>query len=438
MATGMQVWSKTAASNNSADSSVNWAEGMAPSAVNDSSRGEMASVAKWRDDNNGSLAGTLSVATYSVTSNQVAGALTAGYTIAFQLGSDLPATALLNLDALGAKPLRPVPNVEFAGGEYLSGQIVRAAYFTSNSGEWIVIGHRKLGSEANAVVTANITANAVTLAKLATQADQTILGNVSGGAAVPTALTIGAGLTGASGTLKSAFAPPAAFKNLSIKVASTTTVTAAADFVTTTDGTTYQTTAVSSTVNLATTGADALDTGTIAIDTWYYIWVVVKADGTTKCVASTSSTAPTMPATYTFKARVGAVRTIHGSATLYGTWQLGRRAQYKVGLAQTSTLVLMSAANTADLVSGTAISISSFVPTTASEIQGFASGVNGAIVMAGPNNSNGGYNSTTNPMPFVIASGGGGEFSFVLESTNIYWGSNATAQIYVTGWVDNI
>lgn len=41
----------------------------------------------------------------------------------------------------------------------------------------------------NAVTTAKINANAVTLAKLATQTDQTILGNVSGGVAVPVALT---------------------------------------------------------------------------------------------------------------------------------------------------------------------------------------------------------------------------------------------------------
>lgn len=42
---------------------------------------------------------------------------------------------------------------------------------------------------ANAVTTIKINANAVTLAKLATQADQTILGNTSGGAAVPSALS---------------------------------------------------------------------------------------------------------------------------------------------------------------------------------------------------------------------------------------------------------
>ena len=58
MATGAQVWSTTAGSNNSIDSAVNWAEGQAPSSVNDSARGMMASVASFRDDNSGVLATT--------------------------------------------------------------------------------------------------------------------------------------------------------------------------------------------------------------------------------------------------------------------------------------------------------------------------------------------------------------------------------------------
>ena len=51
---GVPLWSTTAASNANADPAVNWAEGMAPSAVNDSARATMASVAKWRDDLYGS------------------------------------------------------------------------------------------------------------------------------------------------------------------------------------------------------------------------------------------------------------------------------------------------------------------------------------------------------------------------------------------------
>jgi len=48
-------WSRTASSNATADGSINWAEGMAPSGVNDSARAMMAAAAKYRDDTAGSL-----------------------------------------------------------------------------------------------------------------------------------------------------------------------------------------------------------------------------------------------------------------------------------------------------------------------------------------------------------------------------------------------
>jgi len=41
-------WSRTASSNAAADNTINWAEGMAPSAVNYSARAMMARLAEWR------------------------------------------------------------------------------------------------------------------------------------------------------------------------------------------------------------------------------------------------------------------------------------------------------------------------------------------------------------------------------------------------------
>ena len=49
----LHKWSQTAANNATADASVNWQEGQAPSSVNDSARAMMASVAKYRDDVSG-------------------------------------------------------------------------------------------------------------------------------------------------------------------------------------------------------------------------------------------------------------------------------------------------------------------------------------------------------------------------------------------------
>ncbi len=247
---------------------------------------------------------------------------------------------------------------------------------------------------------------------------------------------------------------PAAFKNLSIKVASNTTVTVAADFVTVTSGANFQTVAVSSTINFGTTGADALDASTIAIDTWYAIWVIAKADGTTKCLASTSATSPTMPTDYTFKARVGWVRTIHGSATLYGTWQFGRRAQYKVGLAQTSVIPVIANASTGTFSTTSptlaAASVSSFVPSTASIISVIGSnqwtGATVSNVLVAPSTSYGGTNNGPigsngqfYPIYLNASAADSQTASIVLEGTSLGWcASNDGGAIGCLGWEDNI
>lgn len=140
MAVGLQVWSQTASSNASADSAVNYAEGMAPSALNDSARAVMASMAKWRDDINGTITTGGAAAAYTVTTNQTQAALTAGYLVAFVPHATNEATVTLNVDSLGAKPLRSAPGVELPAGALVQGTPYVATYYTSNSGEWILHG----------------------------------------------------------------------------------------------------------------------------------------------------------------------------------------------------------------------------------------------------------------------------------------------------------
>ena len=60
-------WSQTAANNATADSSVNWQEGQAPSSVNDSGRAMMASIAKHRDDIAGAIVTGGTATAYTVT-----------------------------------------------------------------------------------------------------------------------------------------------------------------------------------------------------------------------------------------------------------------------------------------------------------------------------------------------------------------------------------
>lgn len=444
--TGFPAYSKTAASNATADSAQNWAEGMASSAVNDSARGGMASLAKWRDDTNGSLVTGGTSTAYTVTTNTGMDALAANYQITFQVNADNGGTTTLNVDSKGAKPLRSAAGVELVAGQLKNGGVYAATYFTSNSGEWIIHSFNPVVLADSQVATAKIADKAVTYAKIQDVTTNRLLGNVSGGAAAPQEITIGAGLLVNSTTLTApAFPPKGSFSNLSIKVASNTTVTVAADLVTTTDGTNYLTTALSGTINLGTNGAaNALDTGTIAQNTWYSIWAIAKSDGTTAGLASTSASSPTLPSGYTYKARIGWVKTVSGSATLYGTWQLGKRASYKVGLAQTSAPIkLTGGSSTGDPSTGsyTSVSISDYVPTTAAEILGSLVSQGGKSIIA-PNGSYGAISSTTAPPP-VAVNGGSAEsitpFSFIVESSNIYWASNANLNyVYISGWVDNI
>jgi hypothetical protein len=66
----------------------------------------------------------------------------------------------------------------------------------------------------------------------------------------------------------------------------------------------------------AGSGFGGLDTGAVAINTWYYVWAIKRSDnGTTDFLFSTSSTDPIMPAAYDSKHCIGMVKT-DGSANI--------------------------------------------------------------------------------------------------------------------------
>jgi hypothetical protein len=416
------IWSKTAATNGSVDQSIDFAEGMAASAVNDSARALMARVAEYRDDTSGELTTSGTSTAYTLATNQVFDSLAHmdNAELTFVPHTTSGASPTLNVDGLGAKPIRMATGTSIATGALLVGTPYVATYYNT-AGEFILKNQMGL-------------------------ADSTLVGNISGSAAAAQPITIGTGFSKSGTTLNAATPPAAVFKKLSIKVTDTTHVTLAADYITVTDGTNFQTLAFNQAINLGTTGAGALDTGTIAIDTWYHIWAIAKADGTTSAIASASSTSPTMPSGYTYKARMGAVQTIHASATLYGTWQLGKNAQYVVGLAQTSHLPSMGTGNSGSVgtPTWTALAVSSFVPPTASQIKVvLGAGIDGAnIIAAAPNNSYG--SDTSNSGAPMIMTNTNGAFltstgKMLLESTNIYWASTgATNYIACMGWEENL
>src|SRR6516165_3580664 len=102
--------------NATADGSINWAEGQAPSTVNDSARAMMAAASKYRDDVGGAIATAGTGTAYTLSSFQVFDTLAHmdGAMIAFTPHAGNGGACTLNVDALGAKPLRSAPASAFA------------------------------------------------------------------------------------------------------------------------------------------------------------------------------------------------------------------------------------------------------------------------------------------------------------------------------------
>jgi len=75
------------------------------------------------------------------------------------------------------------------------------------------------------------------------------------------------------------------------------------------------------TVNIGIPGANGLDAGSEAANTWYSIWVI-RGVAATAGLLSTSATSPSMPAGYTKKRRVGWVRN-DGSSNFLKFYQIG-------------------------------------------------------------------------------------------------------------------
>lgn len=459
MTTGLRIWSKTAATNNSVDSNINWAEGMAPSAVNNSARAQMASAAKWRDDNSGTLVTSGSTTAYTVTSNQVSTGYLDGDTIAVTFHAANDSSATLNVDSVGAKQIQLIPGTNLSGGEFQGGTSHRFHY-SSSSTAWIAQGSNLLGSSA--VATANIANSAVTYAKIQNEAAGTILGNGSTASAALSEITVGSGLVLSATSLTApAFPPQGVFKKLAIKTASTTTINGSADFVTlaTSGSSAFITIPASGTINMASTGvANGLDTGALAGSTFYAIWAIAVTSTSTHAdlLASTSFTTPLMPSTYTFKARIGAqvTTTTTGTAALHGVYQFGRKAQYVSGLAGTTVSPVISSGlkGTYDNTSPSLTSIdAAWVPTTASAIHIQLSNVykNGtaASAVVAPSTAWGGsqngiLGSNGQAFPAFVNGGLAGYQVtdwMVLESTSIAIAASAAgAGLSCLGWEDNI
>lgn len=237
------------------------------------------------------------------------------------------------------------------------------------------------------------------------------------------------------------------YKNLKIvngATANSQAVITADQIVLETSAGTFFVATPSVTISSGSSGANGLDTGTLAASTWYSLWIIYNGT-TTAGLMSASATSPTLPGGYTYYARAGWFVT-DGSKNFMRVLQLGDSAQYVVTSSTNTANIPIAASGSAGSPTAptwVAVGLSSYLPTTARRVQGILglpTGTGQAIVA--PNNAYGAYNSTSNP-PVVAVSEGGVPavipFDMVLESTSIYWASgNSNYLLGIRGWTDNL
>ena len=200
----------------------------------------------------------------------------------------------------------------------------------------------------------------------------------------------------------------------------------------------------------AATGANGLDSGSVAPSTWYYFYAIYNASSATAAgLLSKSATSPTLPSGYTYSALLGAFLT-DGSSNLLWILQKGRRAQYVLGTNPTASLLVSHA--TAGTYSSTSptlasISIAAYVPPIATSAYFMATtcynnATNAAILLApnvnwgGSNNGPAGSNlNAAWPLFYSPAASNSFSLSMEVESTAVGWASSAAGGACgILGW----
>jgi|EndMetStandDraft_6_1072998.scaffolds.fasta_scaffold49309_2 microcystin-dependent protein len=133
-------WSQTASADATADTTINWTEGQSPSSVNDSARAMMAAIAKYRDDVSGAIVTSGTNTSYAVNTYQAFQTLSQlnGQVIAFTPHATNAATVTINVDGLGARPLRSAPSAELPAGTVVQGTPYAALYNSSDAAFYLV------------------------------------------------------------------------------------------------------------------------------------------------------------------------------------------------------------------------------------------------------------------------------------------------------------
>jgi hypothetical protein len=135
-------WSVTAANNGTADPLIDWHEGQERASVNNSSRSEMAAIAKNRNLLNGSIVTTGSANAQQFLSGVSYTSIPAGLRATLKVGSGLTnnASMTLNMDGIGNVLVKTANGDNLRGGEFVGDGYVDLLY---NGTNWIFLYSRE-------------------------------------------------------------------------------------------------------------------------------------------------------------------------------------------------------------------------------------------------------------------------------------------------------
>lgn len=150
--TSIWSWSKNAADNDDADSSIVWLENQAPSTVNNSARQMMGRVAELLEDVAPVRASTGAANVYNVTINSSPPGWTQNLRFTFRAHQANTSAALVSVNGLPTKPLRRRSGVALAPAEIDSGAPLTCVYVQATDEVLIVAGQAPaLGTSADVV-----------------------------------------------------------------------------------------------------------------------------------------------------------------------------------------------------------------------------------------------------------------------------------------------
>lgn len=150
MASSIYDWSLLAANNTNADTDINWAEGQAPSTVNNSARFMMQRLKEFVADLGAiaAVGGSANVLTFSAKSSF--SAYSDGIRVAFRASTDNTGAVTLNVNAVGAKPVVRFSldgEIALTGGEIQGGgiyEVIYSAALNGSNGAWLILNPTQL------------------------------------------------------------------------------------------------------------------------------------------------------------------------------------------------------------------------------------------------------------------------------------------------------